>query len=78
MVGVHWQGKLRHIARLSVLITVPGSVHSMPAQAKLHVLGHYWCKAQLISHTAQHGIRQLPRKDKEKTTPYMPEGAGVA
>jgi len=59
-VGVRWQGKQRHIPRLSVLIRVQGSVHSMPAQAKLHVLGHHWCKAQLISHTAQHSIRQPP------------------
>ena len=59
-VGVRWQGKPRHIPRLSVIIRVQGSVHSMPAQAKLRVLGHHWCKAQLISHTAQHSIRQLP------------------
>ncbi|DBA94509.1 TPA: hypothetical protein ACH3X1_002100 [Trebouxia sp. C0004] len=59
-VGVRWQGKPRHIPRLSVFIRVQGSVHSMPAQAKLQVLGHHWCKAQLISHTAQHSIRQLP------------------
>ena len=59
-VGVRWQGKPRHIPRLSVIIRVQGSVHSMPAQAKLHVLGHHWCKAQLISHTAHHSIRQLP------------------
>ncbi len=59
-VGVRWQGKPRPVPRLSVLIRVQGSVHSMPAQAKLHVLGHHWCKAQLISHTAQHSIRQLP------------------
>ncbi len=59
-VGVRWQGKPKHIPRLSVLIRVQGSVHSMPAQAKLHVLGHHWCKAQLIRHTAQHSIRQLP------------------
>ena len=59
-VGVRWQGKPRPVPRLSVLIRVQGSVHSMPAQAKLHVLGHHWCKAQLISHTAQHSSRQLP------------------
>ena len=59
-VGVRWQGKPRHIPRLSILIRVQGSVHSMPAQATLHVLGHHWCKAQLISHTAQHSVRQLP------------------
>ena len=59
-VGVRWQGKPRPIPKLSVLIRVQGSVHSMPAQAKLHVLGHHWCKAQLISHSAQHSIRQLP------------------
>ncbi len=53
-VGVRWQGKPRPIPKLSVLIRVQGSVHSMPAQAKLHVMGHHWCKAQLISHTAQH------------------------
>ncbi|DBA84969.1 TPA: hypothetical protein ACH3X2_005709 [Trebouxia sp. C0005] len=59
-VTVRWQGKQRHVPKLSVLITVQGSVHSMPAQAQLHVLGLHWCKAQLISHTAQHSIRQLP------------------